>query len=116
MTGGQIMDALSGAADGAGYVLASGLQVKFAPWNAPGERLIECALPDGSALEPDRTYRVAYLSGSIRTTDGEVFAAPDETAVAQGWRECFLDWLERQNGVISAPEPTTELIWTQRAD
>lgn len=113
LTGRQIMDILSGlAGDDKGYVLASGLRVKYAPWNARGDRLLGCALPDGTVLAEDGEYKVAYIAGSLRTAEGGILEAPDETALPGEWNEYFVSWLERRNGVIKAPELTTELVWT----
>lgn len=114
LTGRQIMDILSGLAGGEdkGYTLTSGLQVRFAPWNAPGERLLGCTLQDGTMLKVDETYRVAYLSGSLRTAQGGILVAPDETTVPGEWKEHFINWLERRDGEIDAPELTTKLVWT----
>lgn len=74
--------------------------------------LLVCAPPDGTVLAEDVEYKVAYIAGSLRTAEGGILEAPDETALPGEWNEHFVSWLERRNGVIKAPKLTTELVWT----
>jgi hypothetical protein len=112
MTGTQILEILNNAAgspensqDGAYYV-ASGLTVRFDPWAAEGSRVLSCKMADGSELEPDATYQVAYFYGSL--PEG---SPKPENSLQQTWQESFLAWLDQQDGVIKAPEMTLELAY-----
>jgi ABC-type glycerol-3-phosphate transport system substrate-binding protein len=112
MTGTQILEILNNAAgspensqDGAYYV-ASGLTVRFDPWAAKGSRVLSCKMADGSELEPDATYQVAYFYGSL--PEG---SPKPENSLQQTWQESFLAWLDQQDGVIKAPEMTLELAY-----
>lgn len=118
LSGKQIMDILSGLgyAQSHEYVLASGLQVRFAPWHAPGERLLGCSLMDGTALDPAKMYLVAYFSGSLKNAQGDALIVSDEKILPECWEEIFLDWLEQHDGILHVPEITTELIWTTGLD
>ena len=70
LTGQQIIDCLNGMDGTVGnsnrwYYVASGLNVEFAPWMPAGQRLISCKLPDGRDIDPDGTYKVAFMSDKI---------------------------------------------------
>jgi hypothetical protein len=112
MTGTQILEILNNAAgspensqDGAYYV-ASGLTVRFDPWAAKGSRVLSCKTADGSELEPDATYQVAYFYSSL--PEG---SPKPESSLQQTWQESFLAWLDQQDGVIKEPEMTLELAY-----
>ncbi len=45
--------------------LTSGLKVEYAPWASPGEHLVSVKNEDGSDIDPDKTYTVAYWNGSL---------------------------------------------------
>ena len=119
LTGRQILECLNGASAQVGnssqwYYVASGLNVEFAPWMPTGERLVSCTLPDGSPLEPDALYRVAYMSDKIFTVEGDsiiALAPGDEQIVEGGWSELFPKWIGEHGGVIRRPEQTTVLNW-----
>ncbi|MDO4540312.1 MAG: extracellular solute-binding protein [Syntrophomonadaceae bacterium] len=46
-------------------IAASGLAVKYAPWNERGSRVIELTLEDGTELRDDELYTVAAWNGAI---------------------------------------------------
>ena len=119
MTGQQIMDCLNGMAGIAGeldswYYVASGLKVEFAPWMPAGERLVSCKLPDGSDLDPNGTYKVAYMSDKLFCKDGGNISSlelADEEIVEGKWEDIFPTWFADQGGVLKRPEQTTVLNW-----
>lgn len=124
LTGQQIMDFLSGReekdAEGSNrHIVASGLQVEFAPWEEPGKRLISCRLPDGKALDPGGEYRVAYFAGSLKKNeenangDTDTLAA-DEEILAGTWEEHFISWLTDIGGVVKEAPLTTKLVWEKK--
>lgn len=117
MTGRQIMDILNGY-DGNSkynYTIASGLDVVFAPWNTPGKRLISCKLPDGQELDPEKEYKVAYYTGSLRTENNKTLeVVPGETILSGSWEENFKMWIGKKGGAIKAPELTTTIVWEEK--
>jgi predicted transcriptional regulator YdeE len=61
-------------------------------------------MADGSKLDPEASYTVAYFNGSIPSIDKE-----PELVLQQTWQEAFLQWLDEQGGVIKKPEMTITL-------
>ena len=88
------------------YMAASGIQVEYAPWACDGEKVISCRLPDGSSLEPDTYYSVAYFN---HTLDDYGIAA--EKIIDTGWADCFIAYVDINDGTVKAPELTTTLVW-----
>lgn len=119
MTGQQIIDCLNGMAGVVGesdswYYVASGLKVKFAPWMPVGERLVSCKLPDGSELDPNGTYKVAYMSDKLFCLDNGNLSSldlADEVIIEGKWEDIFSAWFADQGSVLKRPEQTTELSW-----
>lgn len=119
LTGQQILDCLRGLEGVVGhsdgwYYIASGLTVEFAPWMPCGERLVSAKLPDGSELDPNGTYKVAFMSDKIfgKTGDGAQSICPSDIEIIEGkWRDIFRQWLNEHGGVIRRPEQTTILNW-----
>jgi ABC-type glycerol-3-phosphate transport system substrate-binding protein len=111
LTGQQILDILNDATPLAetlgfsSYFVAYGLDVTFAPWESEGNRVISCKLADGTALDPDATYEVAYFNGSLPES---INATVDQVS-EKTWQEAFLDWLDAQGGTIKEPEMTLTL-------
>jgi hypothetical protein len=111
MTGKQILDILNSGdvTNTKGtyiYYVAAGLDVKFAPWGGEGERVISCKLPDGSKLDQNATYTVAYFNGSL----------PDDTIKAEDvldmtWKDAFLEWLDARDGKVEKPDMTLTLVY-----
>ena len=97
MTGQQILDCLNGMTGIVGesdrwYYVASGLKVEFAPWMSVGKRLVSCKLPDGSSLDPNATYKVAYMSDKLFCLDVGIISSlklDDEVILAGKWEEIF---------------------------
>lgn len=120
MTGQQIMDALAGEKYGDDtipnwYYVASGLEVEYAPWNKSGERLISCKLPDGSSLDPEAKYKVAFFSDKIpgiNNLEKRSEILPDLEILDKKWKDLFIEYLNSQNGIIKRPKQTTKLVWT----
>lgn len=121
LAGQQILDCLNGMDTAGGssdgwYYVASGLQVEFAPWMPAGQRLVSCTLPDGSELDPEEDYRVAYMSDKIFGISGDEIVAldpADEQIREKPWFDLFTEWLDEQGGIIHCPEQTTVLDWKQ---
>ena len=119
MTGQQIIDCLNGMVGVVGepdswYYVASGLKVEFAPWMPVGERLVSCKLPDGSDLNPNGTYKVAFMSDKLFCLDGGNISSlelADEVILDGKWEELFPAWFADQGGVLKRPEQTTVLNW-----
>jgi hypothetical protein len=110
MTGQQIIDILNNSEERNNtqgmsvYYVAYGLQVEFNPWADEGRRVVSCRLPDGTELNPDETYEVAYYAGSLPDTDIEPERGEDLS-----WKEVFLTWLDKNGGVIKKPKMTVTL-------
>jgi hypothetical protein len=110
LTGAQIIDILNSVVDTYDtkgeypYYVASGLQVEFNPWAQAGKRVLSCKLADGTDLDKNATYEVAYYNGSI----DESLATP-KRALKGTWKENFLGWLEMNGGTISKPNMTLTL-------
>ena len=119
MTGQQIIDCLNGMVgvveeSDSWYYVASGLKVEFAPWMPVGERLVSCKLPDGSDLDPNGTYKVAFMSDKLFCLDGvniNRLELADEVIVEGKWEEIFPAWFADHGGVLKRPEQTTVLNW-----
>ena len=119
MTGQQIIDCLNGMVGVVGesdswYYVASGLKVEFAPWMPVGERLVSCKLPDGSDLDPNGTYKVAFMSDKLFCLDGGNISSlelADEVILEGKWEDIFPVWFADQGSVLKRPEQTTVLNW-----
>jgi ABC-type glycerol-3-phosphate transport system substrate-binding protein len=113
MTGQQIVDILNDipvtqTANGlSGYFVAYGLQVEFNPWADKGSRVISCKLADGTVLDLNGTYEVAYFYGSLTEEEPE----PERSADGL-WQDSFLGWLAEQDGVLRKPEMTLTLKYS----
>jgi hypothetical protein len=112
LTGQEILDILNSTGDEldattkgtSSYYVAFGLDVTYNPWGEAGARVLSCKLADGSALDPEATYTVAYFNGSIPSAEGE-----PELVLMQTWQEAFLEWLDEQGGILKKPEMTVRL-------
>ena len=119
MTGQQIIDCLNGISGVVGesdswYYVASGLKVEFAPWMPVGQRLVSCRLPDGSNLNPDGTYKVAFMSDKLFCMNGGTISSlelADEVILDGKWEIIFPKWFAEKGGVLKRPEQTTVLNW-----
>lgn len=123
LSGQQIMDCLNGTEGHLGnsanwFFVASGLNVEFAPWMPAGKRLLSCTLPDGSDLDPQGRYKVAFMSDKLfALQDGETVALrPDDIEILEGkWPDLFATWLDGRDGVLERPEQTCVLNWMTEA-
>jgi hypothetical protein len=88
--------------------VASGLDVTFNPWAGAGKRVISCKLPDGSDLDTDETYQVAFFYGSLPDESIEPESALDMT-----WNDSFLKWLDDIGGIVKKPEMTLTLQYSE---
>ena len=123
LTGQQIIDCLNGMNSTVGnsnlwYFVASGLNVEFAPWMPAGKRLVRCSLPDGSELDPEGRYLVAFMSDKLFTNEGgepSVLRPEDERILEGKWVDFFAQWMADHDGVLKRPEQTTVLNWKTEA-
>ena len=123
LTGQQIIDCLNGMNSTVGnsnlwYFVASGLNVEFAPWMPVGKRLVRCSLPDGSELDPEGRYLVAFMSDKLFTNEGgepSVLRPEDERILEGKWVDFFAQWMADHDGVLKRPEQTTVLNWKTEA-
>jgi hypothetical protein len=88
--------------------VAAGLTVEYAPWEDEGKRVISCKLPDGSAIDPEALYEVAYFNGSLPLEGIE-----PEDVLEQTWQEVFVSWLDAQGGTIKEPEMSLTLVYNE---
>ena len=69
MTGAQLLDALNhprGNEKTADAVYAySGLRCEIAPWNPLGEKYLSIKLADGTAIDTEKMYTVAFWAGTV---------------------------------------------------
>lgn len=110
VTGQQIMDCLNGMDGSAVIYVASGLNVEFAPWMPAGKRVISCKLPDGTDLDTNGNYKVAYMSDKLFNM-GEELTLADEVILEGKFSDHFAEWFENHDNVIKRPEQTTKLNW-----
>jgi ABC-type glycerol-3-phosphate transport system substrate-binding protein len=114
LTGQQILAVLNDTANATQtkglhtYYVAAGLNVEYAPWEDEGERVVSCKLSDGSELDPDAVYEVAYFNGSLPLEGIE-----PERVLEQTWQEAFVSWLEEQGGTIKEPEMSLTLVYNE---
>jgi ABC-type glycerol-3-phosphate transport system substrate-binding protein len=114
VTGAQILDILNSATEltngstvgAACYYVASGLDVVFDPWASEGSRVISCKLSDGTDIDTDATYTIAYFYGSL-----SVGGITPESSLGQTWLDSFLEWLDGQGGTIKVPTMTLKLAY-----
>lgn len=118
LTGAQIMEIISGDPNNTswgdeGYYAVVGLNVEYAPWQPPGDRLISISLPDGGELKPEESYEVAYFKGTLfEISETEKVMEPEGEVVLGGtWKEHFIHYLSENNGVLKAPKQTMKLVW-----
>ncbi len=92
------------------YMATSGLQVTFAPWAGEGNRYVSVKLADGSQLDPNTLYTVAFWNGGVDPTliDG-VEAEYEDTAA-----DLLSEWIEDQGGSIKPESTSFTLDWTIR--
>ncbi len=71
MTGEQIFHAFNDTVSYAtninqGIFAVSGLKCTVAPWNEEKNRYLAVTLPDGTPLDPKKTYTVAFWEGTVK--------------------------------------------------
>jgi hypothetical protein len=112
MTGQQIIDILNDSEESRStrglsvYYVAYGLKVEFNPWGEEGQRVLSCKLPDGTELDADQIYEVAYFEGSLP----EMGIEP-QRGQELSWKEAFLEWLDAKGGVVTKPDMTVTLVY-----
>ena len=111
MTGQQILDALNHPVGNDGVAdciyAYSGLTCKVAPWNPLGEKYLSVTLADGSALDPAKTYTVAFWQGTV----AEEYITETLTTYEGTW-EALMGAKMTADGVIRpANDKRITLIW-----
>ena len=113
MTGRQIIEILNSTPSTPGektgkypYMVASGLMVEYAPWAGDGEKVISCKLPDGSSIDMDAYYNVAYFNHTL-----DDYSIVPDRMMDISWSNGFIAYIDINNGTINAPELTTTLVW-----
>jgi hypothetical protein len=114
VTGAQVLDILNSSTElsngstvgAACYYVAAGLDVVFDPWASEGNRVISCKTIDGKDIDANATYTIAYFYGSI-----SVGGITPESSLGKTWQESFLEWLDKQGGVIKVPTMTLKLAY-----
>ena len=102
---------MKGSSDTSDWLyVASGLHVEFAPWMPAGQRLISCKLPDGTELDPEGNYKVAYMSDKLYSM-GEELTPTDEVILEGKFADHFAAWFANHDNIIKQPEQTTTLNW-----
>lgn len=116
LTGQQILDCLNGNEnmDAHVFTIASGLNVEFNPWAKLGNRVLSCTLPDGTKIENEKEYRVAYFTKSLRISDDDYIVPYDERVLEGSFESYFIEWIQAQDGKVDIPELTTTLIWEDK--
>jgi ABC-type glycerol-3-phosphate transport system substrate-binding protein len=113
LTGQQILDilnsdfTLSESDSDSCYYVASGLHITFNPWADAGSRVLSCTLADGTDIDTEKSFKVAFYYGSL----------PDESivperALSMTWEESVAKWLNDNGGVVKKPDMTLLLEYT----
>lgn len=90
------------------YMVASGLKITFAPWAGEGQRFVSVKLADGSDLEADTLYTVAFWNGSVDPALINAVEAEYEDTAA----ELLKEWVAAQGGSIRPDSKNFTLDWT----
>ncbi len=112
MTGRQLLDALNdpvGPDDQtADCVYAySGLKCRVAPWNPQGERMLSVTLSDGTAIDPEARYTVAFWSGTVF----DKYLDEAAESVEGGWTDLMTAKLQAEGTIAPADDGRIELVW-----
>lgn len=111
ITGSRLLDALNAPFDAGGAVDAlyafSGLVCELAPWNELGSKYISVRLPDGSELDPNKTYTVAFWSGTV----SEEFLSGTPTAVDGSWVDLMRAYILQTSAAKPDISQRLTLVW-----
>lgn len=112
MTGQQLLDALNYPVDNNGKTADSiyaysGLKCTVAPWNAQGERFVSATLADGTAIDPEKLYTVAFWAGTV---SDEYITAITDTCDGK-WEELMTAKMKRDGTILPADDGRITLIW-----
>ncbi len=111
MTGRQLLDALNRPVsfNGTGNKVYafSGLKATVAPWAELGEKYRSVTLADGTAIDPDATYTVAFWSGTVEESCiGEII-----TTCEGAFGELLAAKLRRDGVIAPARDGRITLVW-----
>lgn len=112
MTGSQLIDALNDPAGQNGQpadcvYAVSGLNCELAPWAPQGERVLSVTLADGTAVDPNGLYTVAFWSGTV--FDGYITEITD--TYDQSWSELMTAKLQSDGTIAPAADGRIVLVW-----
>lgn len=111
VTGGQLLDLLNGPPEQYhypdNYYVAAGLKIEFAPWAGQGNRYVSVRMADGSDLDPDASYTVAFWNGSVREEQMEEPQAVSEHTAA----ELLYSDLKARTQITPYDDGRFTLIW-----
>lgn len=112
MTGQQLLDALNdpmGANDKTGDCVYafSGLKCEVAPWNPQGERMLSVTLADGTAVDPQATYSVAFWSGTVF----DKYITGETEAIEGGWTDLMTAKLQKDGAITPSDDGRITLVW-----
>jgi ABC-type glycerol-3-phosphate transport system substrate-binding protein len=116
LTGQQIIDILNSSYEPENskglypYYVVSGLNVEFNPWGTEGNRVISCKLADGTDIDRNAYYEVAYFNGSLPEGLDESVKPTSGTSLT--WQESFLQWLSGKGGTLKKPEMMVKLKYS----
>lgn len=111
MTGRQLLDALNHPGNGeknSDSVYAfSGLCCTLAPWNELGSKVLSVKLADGTPLEEDKLYSVAFWAGSVADAYiTEVLETYEGT-----WEELMTAKMQQDGTIAPADDGRFTLVW-----
>jgi hypothetical protein len=116
LTGQQIIDILNSSYEPENskglypYYVVSGLNVEFNPWATEGNRVISCKLADGTDIDRNAYYEVAYFNGSLPEGLDESVKPTGGSSLT--WQESFLQWLSDKGGTLKKPEMMVKLKYS----
>ena len=85
----------------------SGLKCEVAPWNELGEKYLSVAMADGTALDMERLYTVAFWSGTV---SDEYITEIVETYEGS-WEELMTAYLKEAANIAPAKDRRITLVW-----
>ncbi len=112
MTGRQLLDALNdpvGADNKTGDCVYafSGLKCEVAPWRNQGERMLSVTLSDGTAIDPEKQYSVAFWSGTIF----DKYITEVTETFKESWVDLMSEKMKKDETIVPADDGRITLVW-----
>ncbi|NCB33064.1 MAG: hypothetical protein EOM64_04165, partial [Erysipelotrichia bacterium] len=112
MTGQQLLDALNdplGPGDKTGNCIYafSGLKCKVAPWNQQGKRMLSVTLSDGTDIDPEALYTVAFWTDTV--FDQYITGEPE--VIEGSWTDLMTAKLQSDGTISPADDGRITLVW-----